>query len=498
MAGPTDNVTNTGPSSSQSPYLLPVSPNWTSTSILTTGDSVNFKPDGATPYRMVGIPDGLGAYDNGNGTFTVLMNHEIAGGGGVARAHGSAGAFVSKWTIDKQTLQVLKGEDLITSAVLASGTTTFQRFCSADLPAVSAFFNAATGKGYDGRIFMNGEEVAGGRAFAHIVSTGTSYELPRLGKFAWENSVANPKTGDTTVVVGLNDTTPGQVYVYIGDKQSTGSAVDKAGLTNGNLYGIKVSGLLTETRGAPPAAGTRFSLESLGDVSAKSGGDLTSASTAAGITTFLRPEDGAWDPSKLNRFYFVTTDQYDQVKDGVGSQVGRSRLWRLTFDDINDPTKGGTIEAALDGTGPNQMFDNITIDADGRVYLDEDVGNQTHNGKVWLYDPATGKLNLLYQHDPARFGDIGRAATAPFNVDEEASGILDVTALFATDSPTWFGRGIRVLLNDVQAHYLIAGELVEGGQLLLLVQTPGPGTFGLFLGGLVVLATLAVRRHRHG
>ena len=61
-----------------------------------TGDSVNFKPDGVTPYRMVGIPDGLGAYDNGNGTFTVLMNHEIAGGGGVARAHGSAGAFVSK------------------------------------------------------------------------------------------------------------------------------------------------------------------------------------------------------------------------------------------------------------------------------------------------------------------------------------------------------------------------------------------------------------------
>ena len=31
-------------------------------------------------YRMVGIPDGLGAYDNGNGTFTLLMNHEIPGG----------------------------------------------------------------------------------------------------------------------------------------------------------------------------------------------------------------------------------------------------------------------------------------------------------------------------------------------------------------------------------------------------------------------------------
>ena len=26
---------------------------------------------------MVGIPDGLGAYDNGDGTMTVLMNHEL-------------------------------------------------------------------------------------------------------------------------------------------------------------------------------------------------------------------------------------------------------------------------------------------------------------------------------------------------------------------------------------------------------------------------------------
>ncbi len=45
--------------------------------ILTVGDSVNTKLDGVSPYRMVGIPDGLGAYDNGDGTFTVLMNHEL-------------------------------------------------------------------------------------------------------------------------------------------------------------------------------------------------------------------------------------------------------------------------------------------------------------------------------------------------------------------------------------------------------------------------------------
>jgi hypothetical protein len=68
--------TYTAPSSSQTPYLVPAAPGVTTISILTAGDSVNNRPDG-TPYRMAGIPDGLGAFDNDDGTFTVLMNHEI-------------------------------------------------------------------------------------------------------------------------------------------------------------------------------------------------------------------------------------------------------------------------------------------------------------------------------------------------------------------------------------------------------------------------------------
>jgi hypothetical protein len=85
----------TGPSSSQSPYLVRSQPGVVTRSILTVGDSVNSKPDGVTPYRLVGIPDGLGAFDNGDGTFTLLVNHEIPGTG-ITRAHGSVGAFVSK------------------------------------------------------------------------------------------------------------------------------------------------------------------------------------------------------------------------------------------------------------------------------------------------------------------------------------------------------------------------------------------------------------------
>src|SRR5262245_40509233 len=89
-----------------SPYVIGVDASVTTKAILTVGDSIG-------GYRMVGIPDGLGAFDNGDGTFTVLMNHELPNTSGVTRAHGAAGSFVSEWVIDKSTLQVLSGHDLI-------------------------------------------------------------------------------------------------------------------------------------------------------------------------------------------------------------------------------------------------------------------------------------------------------------------------------------------------------------------------------------------------
>jgi hypothetical protein len=111
---------------------------------------------------------------------------------------------------------------------------------------------------------------------------------------SFENSVASPSTGDKTVVVGLEDGTPGQVYVYVGDKTTSGSAVDKAALTNGTLFGIKVTGFPTEpTVGIP--AGTAFTAPNLGNRQSSTGAALDADSVAADVTAFNRPEDGAWD-----------------------------------------------------------------------------------------------------------------------------------------------------------------------------------------------------------
>jgi hypothetical protein len=452
--------TITGPSSSQSPYLVRSQPGVVTKAILTVGDSVNAKPDG-TPYRMVGIPDGLGAFDNGDGTFTVLLNHELSSGAGITRAHGAKGAFVSKWTIRKDDLTVLKGEDLIQQVATwnsAAGSynapakgIAINRLCSADLPPVSAFYNAASGLGYAGRLFMDGEEAgAEGRAFAHTMD-GTSYELPRLGKFSWENSLAHPNAGDKTIVVGTDDTTPGQVYVYVGAKTTSGSAVDQAGLTNGELWGVKVGGFANESADAGIPSGTRFTLHSFGNVANTSGVKLEADSNAAGVTRFLRPEDGSWDPSSPNDFYFVTTASF----------TGRSRLWRLHFDDIANPAAGGTIDMLLDGSEGQHMMDNMTITGRGQIVIQEDPGGNDYLAKVRRYSIANDTLTEIAKHDPDRFLP---GAPSFLTIDEESSGVIDVSHIL--------GEGW--LLLDVQSHYPAGdAELVEGGQLLALHSPPG-------------------------
>jgi hypothetical protein len=543
----------TGPSSSQSPYLVPSQPGVVIKSIMTVGDSVNLKSDGVTPYRMVGIPDGLGAFktpdrdddeddrrgghdedededEDEDDTFNLVMNHELGGSLvnnlvgplGVARAHGNAGAFVSLWTLRKDNLTVARVEDLLQTpfsiylsdnnpslgtphaGFWPGSTTVIQRLCSADLAAKGAYFyrdHRGNVYGTKARIFQSGEEAGGlakgfatgfsgsfgpepevhfGRQFAFVVTDDpripgnqarTAYELPHGGLFGWENNLANPLSQRKTIVMGMDDTTPGQIYVWVGDKQATGNVVERAGLTrksaNDNLYAIKVSGLVPDGTGATnedrnvPLSGA-FTLVNEGDVSGLTGAQLEALSDSKGATQFLRPEDGQWDPANPSDFYFVTTDRYDQVKDGVGTQVGRSRLYRLRFTDISNPELGGTIEALLDGTEAGNMFDNMTVTRDGRVLLQEDVGGQAHLGKIWLYDIADDTLTEIASHDPARFGSLTTPAVAPYNQDEESSGIIDASK--------FIGRGWYLL--DVQAHYSISGELVEGGQLLAMYVPP--------------------------
>lgn len=439
-----------GPSSSRAPYIVPLAPGVQTISLLTVNDVIGTGP---SAYRMERSPDGLGALGaRGTSAFTLLMNHELTADAGDIHAHGQRGAFVSRWTIDRTTFAVLGGVDLVQHTHMTSGGPAFARFCSADLGHPLAF---RSHKGFDAgpAVFCDGEEVgAEGRAFAHVVDgplAGESYEIPALGNMSFENVLVRPSTGEPTVVAVTDDSSPGQVYVYAGRKRGGGSFLARAGLEGGTLYGVRVPGAPLESRTNGINGATRFQMASLGNVSTRTGAQLQSDSVAANVTQFLRPEDGAWDPLRPTDFYFATTDRFNS-----GSQVGRSRLWRLRFDDIDAPERGGAIAMLLDGTEGQQMLDNLTLDRRGHVILQEDPGFNAHRARIWQYTLASDQLTLLAEYDPALFTP---GAPGFLTRDEESSGIIDARDVLG---PGWF-------LLTSQVHDELTSSN-DSGQLLAL------------------------------
>ena len=465
-------------------------------------------------YRMSGVGDGIGVYGIGRDRAIVVMNHELGSASGVARRHGARGAFVSRWVLDTAAFEIVAGEDLIQAVIAADGAVmtapVLDRLCSGDLPLPAAL-HVHTAVGFLGtaeRLFFSGEELTTkykdatgkrrhGRAFAHVLTgdlAGTSYELPHLGKLAFENIVLSPATGRRTVAALLDDATnrqydrrriadqaacsrqcreaffaqvdsrpPSELYFYLGAKQAGGATpVERAGLTNGALYGVQIGAGVHEDR--QHGYGTNeyrssaaFSLVKLGDLSADPDGRrLQRLSIERGVSQFLRLEDGAWNTvaGRQNEFYFATTDRYR----------GNTRLHRLRFNDIRNPEAGGTIDIVLEGRARGmEMLDNLAVDPWGRVLLQEDAGSSPRLSRIWLYEPAHDRLTWLAEAEPSLFSPL---AGWPLTMNEETSGIV---AAFDPLGEGWY------LLN-VQAHADHPDEaIVEHGQLLAMQVPRGIG-----------------------
>lgn len=201
--------------------------------------------------------------------------------------------------------------------------------------------------------------------------------------------------------------------------------------------------------------GERFSLLNLGDVSAWGAARLEQAGDVAGATAFLRPEDGAWDTRDPKVFYFATTDKLD----------GNSQLFRLVFDDLENPENGGTIKVVLNAREIGaQMFDNLTVNGDGSVLLQEDPGDAPYLAGLWKFDPVSGKAERLAEAAPERFK---KGGSKFLTEDEENSGVIEITSLVSKAS--WAQKDKRYYLGVLQAHAKSSDpELVEDGQWYLL------------------------------
>lgn len=492
-AAPAMAGTSKGPSTAVDPFVLPSHPNVDTKSLLTVGESVP-RTDTADPldtYRMVGIPDGMGAFPLSGGNMRFLMNHELGSTSGVTRRHGAKGAFVSDWTLDKATHAIEGGEDLIRpnvkfwdypSQTLGSSPSTgganprvagdtfiaqtreFNRFCSASLTAPGQLMNKATGNGYNGQLFWANEEAGNEARLFGVTAYGKAQQLPRTGLFSWENTVAAPSTDDTTALIGLEDGSAGQLWTYVGTKTNSGSPFDKAGLTNGTNYvwdvvneAVSTDAQFRSTYGKGVAVPV-----DLAEVNWDQSGGKQNADAAAAGLTLNRIEDGEFDPNNPNDFYFLTTEGGGTAPNP--SEPGFSRdgggLWKLSFVDVNDPSQGATLTLLLDGTEAPYLSkpDNLGIDRQGNVLIQEDPGGNGHLARVVAYRISSGKRGVLATFDPALFSSVipGNPLTT---IDEESSGIIDVSAQLGRG---WF-------LFDAQAHSTNADpELVQNGQILLM------------------------------
>ena len=239
------------------PYVEPVGGAYDIKPLFSVDDQVPLL-DGAPgqQYRMVGIPDGLGAHSNDDGTNTVFMNHELNFTGlsqPVVGGPTNRGAIVSQWILDedadpvagKRAYDSIYTENTLLGPAPVVGNEAqmprqFARFCSG--------FLAGPRNGFDRWIYMtNEEEGVAGSTFDGMggvsvaIFDGELHTLPKLGRSSKENSVVQSGHGTRTVILPMEDgpaTLDNQLYMYVGTKDHSrnASVLARNGLDNGRLY----------------------------------------------------------------------------------------------------------------------------------------------------------------------------------------------------------------------------------------------------------------------
>ena len=496
-------------------YLIPASDGASLAVIATTGDTISNE-------ILRGVPDGMGAMKNQDGTLTLLSNHEISTSADFANKKdtGTWGSSISKMTFDPATKKITKMENWMKSMSYYNyatekwgstweqslpvgtpatdaygaiiGTNGINRLCSGDLVPAGGFAytekDSKTKKsvtyGYKGAVYMTGEEGSDeqSRAFA-FDADGNGIQLPKMGLAPWENLLTKPGTGKATIVMGNEDgnATDSQLYMYVGTKQNTGANfAEKAGLTNGKLYTIALENYRTDNAVRTAAKGTKIKV-GFNEVNTNPKfGKLATMSQANG-TTFSRIEDGEFDSKNPNVFYFVTTESNKDPlattpRPGATYSRDGGALWKMTFADAKDPFKGATMEMLLNGTEAPYLTkpDNLTIDGD-YILIQEDPGNNAHIARLVAYRISDGKLAEIAKFDEQYF--ITGAAKF-ITQDEESSGIINVNKFLKAsgDTKSHFFLNAQVhaklsvsrpdLVTGLPTESVMAldGKAIEGGQ----------------------------------
>jgi hypothetical protein len=470
---------------------------YATTALWSVGERVTETSDPSKQYQMVGIPDGLGAHPGPNGTTVVYTNHEIAAftSGGTAITSEptigdplNRGAFVTKAILDadgnvisaERAYDTVYDENTLVGPAAAADNSTraFSRFCSGSL--------AGPEHGFDRYIYLTNEEEGtpansfdGKGGLAVAIVDNKAYTLPKLGRFAWENTLIQPTEGNLTVAMGMEDgpnalapeVENSQLYMYVGTKDRSATGVlRRNGLDNGELY------VLVPAKDGGPDSEASFTngklkvgWERIPNAGTLGEAELEAASDALGAFRFARPEDGAFNLADPNQFVFVTT----------GGATGANELGRAYELHLhNDPLKDGWLEVLYNAdqviaAGGDIAIspDNIDV-SDEYLMIQEDgtaesrpvMAAKGRDGSIWRFDISKQGVDVSSAERVVELDPPGRDGVPVGPGIWESSGIIDASALYGPN--TW--------LFDVQAHpptTAPAPNTVEDGQLLLLRPT---------------------------
>lgn len=457
-------------------YMEPAAQGVSLSVIATAGDRVGGS------YLIGGIPDGTGVIKKGN-NLRIITNHEWSSSVAAAVARPSTNNFTSASYIsemiynmttktitsakdfmqymdwfDYQTLEYTyeptapKGATMKDAFGTPNHGRALNRFCSATLAPAGAFFDAKSGYGYEGAVYLTGEEGSDeSRGFA-FNEDGDGAQMPRFGLAAWENFVPARTTGKNTVLFANEDgsATDSQLWMYKGTKQKNGTWFENAGLTNGTPY-VLATDVASDNEFRAKYGKNKSAKISFKAIDWTLNGGSQNAQARSGMT-LSRVEDGHFDPNKPNDYYFITTesnkDPQATAPNPATPSVSRDggALWRLRLKDVNDPLKGGTLTMLLDGSESVYLAkpDNIVVDTSGNILIQEDPGNNAAVSRVVAYRIADGKLATIAKFKSEYFSTGGSSF---ITIDEESSGIIEVTNQFRTST------------NDKAMYYMLVAQV---------------------------------------
>ncbi len=460
------------------PYAVGVSgAGYETVPLLSVGDTVPESGNTGRSYQMVGIPDGLGAYQEG-GVGALFMNHELTAstlsepivGGPLNR-----GAFVSRYELGRRG--VVSGERAYDTVHAENGppmpapevgntTPAFGRFCSGSM--------AGPEVGFDRQIYLTNEEADAGGTFdprggsTVAIFDNEAHTLPKLGHFAKENTVVAPGTGARTVMFSLEDgpsAPDSQLYMYVGHKDpSAASVLTRNGLDNGRLYVFVSTNSTHTTEETFTAGSTNGRWVEIPNAENLTQAQLEAASDAVGALGFVRIEDGAFNKTVANEFFFVTTGDASSTHNKLG------RLYRVSLNATN-PIDQATLEVIYSAdqvitAGGDTALSPDNIDTSSRYLMIQEDGTSAsrpvmaskgRDGSIWRFD-------LLSNFAASRVVQLNPPGRDNIPVGPgvwESSGIIDASTLGDPDG--W--------IFDVQAHPPTTApvpNVVEDGQLLIM------------------------------